>query len=108
MSTEIKGVIKVIWDTEVISDKFKKREIVITEPDDKYPQHVSYQVTQDRCDLLDGLSVGQEVQFNYNRRGREWTNPKDGLVKYFNTLEIWKIEAIGEAPSGNFDDDLGF
>jgi hypothetical protein len=33
-------------------------------------------------------------------RGREWTSP-GGEVKYFNTLEAWKIDVLGNAPVMN-------
>ena len=51
------------------------------------------QFTQQRCDLLDSLQIGQNVKVYINIRGREWTNPQ-GETKYFNTIEGWKIEVI--------------
>ena len=44
--------------------------------------------------MLDESNVGDEIDASINIRGREWTNPKDGVVKYFNTIEIWKVETI--------------
>jgi hypothetical protein len=41
--------------------------------------------------LADNLKVGDVVEAAYNLRGREWTDPK-GVVKYFNTLEIWSMQ----------------
>ena len=52
-------------------------------------------MTQDKCALGDNLNIGDEVDASINLRGREWTSPKDGVVKYFNTIEIWKLETIG-------------
>ena len=87
---EVKGKIKVINDTQVVSDKFSKREIVVT-TDETYPQDVLIQFTQDKCGILDNYSVGQHVSVSINLRGREWTSPQ-GEVKYFNTIEGWRIE----------------
>ena len=66
----------------------------------QYPQHISFQATQDRCSLLDGVNVGDTVTVHFNLRGREWTSPQ-GEIKYFNTLEAWKIDrtAAGSTPS---------
>lgn len=90
---EATGTIKVIGETQRVSDKFQKREFVITtEATTPYPQHVSFQVTQDKCDLLDTYQVGQSVKVQFNLRGREWNGPQG--VKYFNTLEAWKIESL--------------
>lgn len=91
---DITGIIKRIGDAEQVSDKFKKREFVLTDNSSQYPQHISFQLTQDKCDLLDKYQVGSEIKVHFNLRGREWTSPK-GEVKYFNTLEAWRIE--GEA-----------
>lgn len=88
---EVKGKIKVINDTQLVSDKFSKREIVVT-TDEIYPQDILVQFTQDKCEILDNYAVGQHVSVSINLRGREWTSPKDGTVKYFNTIEGWRIE----------------
>jgi hypothetical protein len=71
---------------------FEKRDLVIT-TEEQYPQTIIIQFTQQRCDLLENLQVGQIVKVYINIRGREWTNPQ-GETKYFNTIEGWKIEVI--------------
>jgi hypothetical protein len=86
----IKGKIKVINATNVVSDKFSKREFVLTENSSQYPQDLLIQLTQDKCSLIDGFNVGQEIEVQINLRGREWINPQ-GEAKYFNTIEAWKI-----------------
>ena len=97
---DITGKIKVITEAQQVSDKFKKREFVITDDSSsQYPQHISFQLTQDKCSLLDSYRVGEEVKVHFNLRGREWTSPKDGVVKYFNTLEAWRLEKIGSVNS---------
>ena len=94
----IKGNIKVINATQVVSDKFQKREFVVT-TNDTYPQDILIQTTQDKCELLDSYKVGDNVDVSINLRGREWTSPT-GEVKYFNTIEGWKIEG-GLTPMDN-------
>lgn len=95
----IKGTIKVVSPEQVISDKFKKREFVITEESSQYPQHLMFQVVQDKTSMLDGLKVGETVNVFFNLRGREWTSPSNE-VKYFNTLDCWKIEKVGASVPG--------
>ena len=90
---EIQGRIKQIFPSQVIGQNgFEKRDLVITTIE-QYPQTIIIQFTQQRCDLLDSLQVGQNVKVYINIRGREWTNPQ-GETKYFNTIEGWKIEVI--------------
>lgn len=92
---DITGILKVKGDEKKVSDKFRKRDGVLTiDHNGQYPQHIPFQVTQDRCGLLDKHNVGDEVKVHFNLRGREWTDPKDGEVKYFMNLEGWKIESV--------------
>ena len=92
---EVTGTIKVINDTQQVSDKFSKREVVV-KTQDQYPQDILIQFTQDKCAMLDKYKVGEVVSVSINLRGREWTNPKTAEIKYFNTIEGWKIGYAGE------------
>ncbi len=88
---EVTGQLKMKFDTQRISEKFQKREFVLsTELSTPYPQHVSFQLTQDKCNLLDQYNLGDELKIQFNLRGREWNGPQG--IKYFNTLEAWRIE----------------
>ena len=90
---EIQGRIKQIFPSQVIGQNgFEKRDLVIV-TEENYPQTIIIQFTQQRCDLLNNLQVGQNVKVYINIKGREWTNPQ-GETKYFNTIEGWKIEVI--------------
>lgn len=96
-----KGNIKLIYDTVQVSDRFKKREFVITETNSPYPQEVIFQLSQEKVDLINEYKVGEEVEVNFNLRGRAWTNPKDGVTRYFNSLEAWKIARVGSTVTAN-------
>ena len=111
----LKGRLKVKKEEQVINDRFKKREFVITDEGSQYPQDILFQLTQDRTSLLDQFNEGDELNVFFNLRGREWTSPT-GEIKYFNTLDAWKIEtgaaASAAAPEASFeapgDEDLPF
>ncbi|MEY3086191.1 MAG: DUF3127 domain-containing protein [Flavobacteriales bacterium] len=90
------GTIKVIQDTQRISDKFQKREFVVTDTTSMYPQDILFQATQDKCTLLDSFQANDNVEVSFNLRGREWTSPQ-GEVKFFNTIEAWRIEKQGQS-----------
>lgn len=90
---EVTGTLKAKFDTQKVSDRFQKREFVLTtEASTPYPQHVSFQVTQDKCSMLDSFNDGEEIKVQFNLRGREWNGPQG--IKYFNTLEAWRIERM--------------
>jgi translation initiation factor IF-3 len=94
----ITGTIKVKGNEQQVSEKFKKREFVITENSSQYPQHISFQLTQERCSLVENFKMGDEIKVFFNLRGREWTSPQNE-VKYFNSLEAWKVETVAKTSS---------
>ena len=86
--SELVGKIIVIGNTETVGSAgtFQKRLIVI-ETDEKYAQKVPLDFVQDKCDLLDKFSIGQEVTIGYNIRGNEYNG------KYYVSLNGWNIKA---------------
>ncbi len=90
---EIQGKIKVLGETKTVgSGGFRKREVVVT-TEERYPQHILVEFTQDNTDLLNNFQVGQAVKISINIRGREWTSPQ-GEIKYFNSIQGWRIENL--------------
>jgi hypothetical protein len=90
----IKGKVIVKNDTIKVTEKFSKRTFVVEEAGD-YPQLIEVELQQDKCSLIDSIQVGQVIEAHYNLRGRSWTNPQ-GEVKYFNTIVVWKIDAMAK------------
>jgi hypothetical protein len=91
---EVIGNLKSKFETQKVSDRFQKREFILTtDANTPYPQHVSFQVTQDKCTMLDQFNDGDEIRVQFNLRGREWNGPQG--IRYFNTLEAWRIERTG-------------
>lgn len=100
---KLTGTVKVVNDTVQVSEKFSKREFVISENSSMYPQDIIFQCAQDKCAMLDQIAEGQQVEVSFNLRGREWTSPQ-GEVKYFNTLDAWRIEVTLSTMSSNAGD----
>lgn len=106
---KVTGKVHFIGQTKVISDKYQNRDLVLM-TDDKYPQTIPFQLSQDKVYLANDLALGDVVEVSINIRGREWKSPQ-GEIRYFATLEIWSIDlksathqkASGVA--GNFQED---
>ncbi|MEM8894193.1 MAG: DUF3127 domain-containing protein [Bacteroidota bacterium] len=97
-------------DTQQISATFKKREFIVEYSENpQYPEFIKFELIQDRCDLIDPIQPGQEIDVSFNLKGRKWTDPK-GEVKYFNSLQAWKIERVNDVsqPSSSPSDDAAF
>ena len=94
---EIKGTIKKIFETIQISERFRKREFVVEySKNPEYPQTIQFEITQDRCEILNAFKEGQQVEIFFDLKGREWTSPQ-GEIKYFNSLQAWKVLSSEES-----------
>jgi hypothetical protein len=90
---EIKAKLLEIFESQQVTDTFKKREFVVEYVENpQYPEFLKFELIQDKCELLDEFSKGQKIEVHFNLKGRKWTDPK-GVIKYFNTLQAWKILA---------------
>ena len=121
---ELKNVVIIkIKPLQQVTDTYKKVEFIV-KLDDKYPQEVQFEVSQDRADnFIKFNKEGQFVDINYNLRGRSYlkAGDKEENRRWFNTLDAWKVfksEGINESNSNEEpinlenieqdDDDLPF
>lgn len=84
-----------IGDLQIISDKFSKREIILTDNAEKYALHLSIQFQRKDCGKLDLVRVGELVEIRGELRGREWNG------RYYNDVighEIHRVDGAGTLP----------
>ena len=93
---EIQAKIIEIFETVEVSDRFRKREFVVEYAESaQYPEFLKFEVIQEKCELMDHFNIGDEVEVSFNLKGRKWNSPQ-GEVKYFNSLQAWKLLAVGK------------
>ncbi len=118
MAYKAEGKLHKVFDTEQKSEKFQAREFVIEVTDGKFPQMVKFQLTQDKCAIIDDYSEGDQISVDFDLRGREWND------RYFTNLNAWRVaradgqstddvndqfEAASSSTSNaDFDDDIPF
>ena len=106
MSFEISGKLIEKYNTIQVSDRFKKREFVIEKTESnggmEFTDSIKFQLTQDRCSLIDTVQVNDEIKVSFNIRGNKWE--KDGKVNYFTNLDAWRIEKTQQ--NAPVDDDM--
>lgn len=112
MSFEINGKLIEKYNTIQVNDRFKKREFVIEKTESnggmEFTDHIKFQLTQDRCNLVEDIQLNEEIKVSFNIRGNKWE--RDGKVNYFTNLDAWRIDKMqaqagGEmAPPPSFDD----
>lgn len=90
----IKGKIKEIFKTNQIKETFRKREFVVEYADNpNYPQMLKFELVNDNCSMIDGYQIGDEIEIDFDIRGREWINPKGEKV-YFTSLSAFRLRKI--------------
>lgn len=104
MNFEILGKVILKEDTQKMSEKFSKREFVIeveNERNSDWNDFIKFQLTQDRCDLLETVSVDESIKVSFNIKGHKWE--KDGKMNYFSNLEAWRIEKMQAVSTPEFN-----
>ena len=96
MSFEITGKLSEKFDTQQVTNTFKKREFVIEKTENtggrEFTEVIKFQLSQDRCDLIDPYTINEDTKVHFNIKGRKWE--KDGRVSYFTNLEAWRLEKV--------------
>ncbi|MBR8535414.1 DUF3127 domain-containing protein [Carboxylicivirga sediminis] len=90
---ELTGYLREKGHVQELGNRFYKREFVIeviNEKNQEWNDFIKFQLTGDRCSLIDGHEIGHFIKVLFNIRGKKWE--KDGKVSYFTNLEPWKIE----------------
>jgi single-strand DNA-binding protein len=95
MSFDVQGRLHEIFDETQVSEKFRKREFVLEIPDGSYTQYAKFQLTQDKCGILDNYKTGDEVKVAFNLSGKPFT--KNGTTMYFTNLQAWRVEHANNA-----------
>ncbi|MBP6424163.1 MAG: DUF3127 domain-containing protein [Flavobacterium sp.] len=79
------GEVIEIEDLKVSTSGFKSRKIVVKN-NEQYGQTIPIEFVQDKTDLIDKLSIGQNVNVSINLKGNIYNE------KRFVTVQGWKIE----------------
>jgi len=94
MSFEIVGKLVEKYNVIQVSDRFKKREFVIESKESNngmdFKDFIKFQLTQDKCNLIDSVQSNDEIKVSFNIRGNKWE--KEGKTNYFTNLDAWRVE----------------
>jgi len=94
---EIKGKVHEVSPTAQVTESLKKRELIVEYIENpQYPEYLKFEAIQDRCNLLDNLRVGDDIEVFFNLKGRPWTD-QTGKKSSFNSLQLWKVNVLSGA-----------
>jgi len=93
MDYQITGKVAEVYPVNRVSERFRKREFVIEHKDSSSGQafvdFLKFQLTQERCDLIDESWLRQEVTVTFNLKGNRWE--KNGMVNYITNLNALSV-----------------
>lgn len=102
----VSGKIREIFPEKQIKETFKKREFVIDYlPESNYPQLIKFELVNEGCSLINGYSIGDEVEVVFELTGREWINPEGERI-YFTTLRALKISRLEKESNEKLSESL--
>ncbi len=94
MTLEITGKLIEKYDTQVVSDRFKKREFVLELVEEingsPWTNYAKMQLVQNKCEILDRFEIGDMLRVNFNIKGNRYE--KEGRTSYFSNLDAWRLE----------------
>lgn len=87
---EVNGKVILVGNTESVGQNGFTKRMIVVETAEQYPQKLAIDFVKDKCSILDGYKIGDEVTVAINLRGSEYNG------KYFVNLQGWKISKATE------------
>lgn len=88
---EIIGKVYFKSEVELIGANQMKKQILVVQTDNEYPQKLPIEFIKDKCDLLNNLQIGQQVKVSVNVRGNEYQD-RNQVTRFGLSFQGWKIE----------------
>ena len=103
MEYQITGKVAEVYQVIRVNERFRKREFVIEHKESgssqPYVDYIKFQLTQDKCEIIDESWLRQEVTVTFNIKGNRWE--KNGLVNYITNLNaVMVTRGIAVAENG--------
>jgi len=96
----VRGTVHLIEETKTFGQKgFRKRLVVLEQPGERFTNYVPVEFTQDRCDTVGDLSVGDEIEVTYRLNGRRWQKDSASEVKFFVNVEAQRFQKVNDGGS---------
>lgn len=101
---KVSGIVHLIEETKTYGQKgFRKRLVVLEQPRDRFTNYIPVEFTQDSCDTVDQLSLGDEIEVSFRMNGRKWQRDANSEVKYFSNAEAQGFKILGGGSNDEFD-----
>jgi len=105
INNRIQGIVKANTGKQQINDKTTKLLIVVEEQSDKYPSSIGIEFFNDRANLAEKISVGDEVSVWVNFRCKEYNG------RHYTSITGWSFDILwvnNDNEEIDTDEDLPF
>ena len=68
--------------------------VVLEQDNGRFTNFIPVEFVQDRCDSVDQMSVGDEVEVAYRLNGRKWQRDPSSEVKFFLSAEAMHFKVL--------------
>ena len=100
--SKVGGVVHLIEETKTYGNKgFRKRLVVLEQDKGSFTNYVPVEFTNDNCDTVDELKVGDDVEIDYRLSGRKWQKDANSEVKYFLNAEGMGFQVMTGQAAGS-------
>jgi len=93
MEYQITGKVAEVYQVIRVNERFRKREFVIEHKESgsgqPYVDFIKFQLTQDKCEIIDESWLRQDVTVIFNIKGNRWE--KNGIVNYITNLNAVSV-----------------
>jgi hypothetical protein len=98
---KVRGVVHFIDQAKTYGQKgFRKRLVVLEQDNGRFTNYVPLEFTNDGCDSVDELQVGDEAEISYRLSGRKWQKDSQSEIKYFLNAEATGFKVIKGTEKG--------
>jgi hypothetical protein len=104
---KIRGVVHLIEETKSFGQKgFRKRTVVLEQTTGRFSNFIPLEFTNEGCELVDDLRLGDEIDVTYRLSGRKWQKDPSSEVKFFLSAEALAFSKVGSKGSDFDEEDI--
>ena len=93
--SKVRGIVHFIDETKTYGQNgFRKRLVVLEQDKQKFTNYIPVEFTNENCDTVDELNVGDDVEIDYRLNGRKWQKDAKSEVKYFLNAEGMSFQVM--------------
>ena len=97
---KVRGIVHFIDETKTFGQKgFRKRLVVLEQDTGRFMNYIPLEFTQDGCDKVSQLKVGDEAEVEFRLSGRKWQKDPSSEVKYFLNAEATNFRVVSGKPA---------